>query len=98
MTNAGGPPTSNNGARRFSRLNSASKMAATVTGSGRVGMWFLLLLGCSATTIVPPQDSRHISMERVFTYVLEGKFWKVYIQNPAWLRADRGKEVAIFCQ
>src|SRR5215212_5871944 len=36
------PPTRNNGARRFSRLNSASKMAATVTGSSRVRMRFLV--------------------------------------------------------
>lgn len=35
-------PTRNNGARRFSRLNSASKLAATVIGSGRVRMRFLL--------------------------------------------------------
>src|SRR5215217_236472 len=36
MTNAGGPPTRNNGEKRLAKLSSASKMAATVTVCGRV--------------------------------------------------------------
>src|SRR5829696_7477947 len=36
MTNAGGPPTRNNGEKRLAKLSSASKMAAMVTVCGRV--------------------------------------------------------------
>src|SRR5215212_2011663 len=44
MTNAGTPSDGINGERRLAKLSSASKMAATVTGCGRVRTRLLLLL------------------------------------------------------